>query len=183
MDDEIQAHKDYEKALMFLTENLRKSGNSPKPVGIHSVLVATRLYRYGCPKHVVLAALLHDVVEDSDVTIDQVRSEFGELVAGLVELMTRDTPEMRKASFAIRRASFDEHLEKLLKAGPEALAISAADFIENCPFYKYADSPELKDYLKWKHEKFIKRTEPFLKNSPLWPELIEVYKELVKSLT
>ena len=74
--DSVQDHLEYEKALIFLVENLTKSGNNPKPVGIHSVLVATRLYRHDYKKDVVVAALLHDIVEDTAVKIQEVKEKF-----------------------------------------------------------------------------------------------------------
>lgn len=177
--DNVQDHLEYEKALTFLVENLQKSGNNPKPVGIHSVLVATRLYRYGYKRSIVLAALLHDVVEDTAVTLKDVRKEFGEEVAKLVQGMTWDTKEL---SIKNKHSVFEKHMKEMLNLEQGVLAIAASDLIENSYFFKRGDNEELLRYLKYKYEVFLKKAKPFLANSPLWPELKGAYKENVKKL-
>ena len=177
--DSVQDHLEYEKALIFLVENLTKSGNNPKPVGIHSVLVATRLYRHDYKKDVVIAALLHDVVEDTAVKIQEVKVKFGDNVARLVKSMTRDT---RHLSFSEKYKSFTKHMEELLEEGTDALAIAASDFIENSYFYKKGDSKELFEYLRWKYEKFMSDSKTLLSKSPLWPELEGAYKDNILKL-
>ena len=37
------------------------------------------------PEHVIIAGLLHDVVEDEDVTLSDIRDKFGDEVAALVD--------------------------------------------------------------------------------------------------
>src|SRR4051812_30513137 len=51
----------------------------------HVVGVAMILDRLGFDESVVIAGLLHDVVEDTEVTLDQVRGRFGDEVARTVE--------------------------------------------------------------------------------------------------
>ncbi len=177
--DSVADHLEYEKALTFLVENLKKSGNNPKPVGIHSVLVATRLYRHGYERNVVVAALLHDVVEDTAVTIEEVKEEFGNNVARLVKSITRDT---RRLPFKEKYESFTEHMQELIEAGKESLAIAASDFVENSYFYKKGDSKELLEYLKWKYEKFMEDSKALLSGSPLWPELEQAFKDNIVKL-
>lgn len=73
----------------------------------------------------VAAALLHDVVEDTPVTLEALRSRFRENVVELVEAMTehKETPgyERRK----------DEHREQVEQAGETAALIYAADKLAN----------------------------------------------------
>jgi guanosine-3',5'-bis(diphosphate) 3'-pyrophosphohydrolase len=77
----------------------------------------------------IAAAWLHDVVEDTHVTLDQIRKHFGWAVAGLVENVTNVTckedgnREMRKA---LERAH-------LAKAHPKAQTIKLADILDNVP--------------------------------------------------
>src|SRR3989344_3514195 len=178
--DSVEDHLEYEKALTFLVENLKKSGNNPKPVGIHSVLVATRLYWHGYERTVVMAALLHDVVEDTAITIEEIKREFGNDIARLVNSMTRNT---RHLALKEKYKSFTKHMEELLEEGKDALAIAASDFIENSYFYKRGDSKELLEYLIWKYEKFMKDSKTLLSDSPLQSELEYAYKDnIVKSL-
>ena len=64
----------------------RRSGD---PYITHPVSVATILAELGSPADVVAAALLHDTVEDTDYSLDQLRSEFGEIIAVMVDGVTK----------------------------------------------------------------------------------------------
>ena len=78
------------EALAFAKEahagQFRKSG---EPYIIHPILVATITARISSDETMVIAALLHDVVEDTERTIEEVRGRFGEDVAKLVEGLTK----------------------------------------------------------------------------------------------
>jgi (p)ppGpp synthase/HD superfamily hydrolase len=91
----------------------------------HPILVATDVSRAGFDPEMIAAALLHDIVEDSDVSVDDVQERFGPRVSALVEAMTDDVEvepyERRKAL----------HREQVVAAGPEAAAIFAADKLNN----------------------------------------------------
>ncbi len=87
----------------------------------HPVAVARLLDEAGFDEDVVAAALLHDVVEDTRTSVEEIRERFGEPVAGLVAAMTEneeiDTYEERKA----------EHRRRIREDGRGAAAIYAAD--------------------------------------------------------
>lgn len=91
----------------------------------HPVTVAARLDERGHREEVLAAALLHDVVEDSETTLDELRERFGEEVAGLVGALTDDESI---DSYRQRKA---EHRERVAAADGEALAIYAADKLTN----------------------------------------------------
>ena len=78
------------KAYDFANENhkgqLRKSG---EPYIIHPVQVAYTLATLGLDDETICAALLHDVVEDTTVTINDITKEFGEAVAEMVDGVTK----------------------------------------------------------------------------------------------
>ncbi len=82
------------------------------PVISHPLAVAYRLAEMGLHINVVIAGLLHDVVEDSHVTIEDVRGSFGEDVAGLVESVTK-----LKQSIKYRGAErYAENMRKMFLA-------------------------------------------------------------------
>ncbi|HET9186078.1 MAG TPA: HD domain-containing protein [Solirubrobacterales bacterium] len=91
----------------------------------HPVAVAALLDESGYGEEAVAAGLLHDVVEDSDTTLDELREDFGQRVAGLVGALT-DDEEIE--SYRQRKA---EHRERVGAAGDEALAVYAADKLTN----------------------------------------------------
>jgi (p)ppGpp synthase/HD superfamily hydrolase len=57
----------------------------------HAEAVAAILRRAGSDEATVTVALLHDVVEDTALTVNDVRSRFGEPTARLVDALTEDT--------------------------------------------------------------------------------------------
>jgi (p)ppGpp synthase/HD superfamily hydrolase len=91
----------------------------------HPVAVAELLAEQGYGEQVIAAALLHDVVEDSDASVEDLSRRFGRRVAELVEALSDDESvepyERRK----------DEHRRRVAEAGAEALAIYAADKLSN----------------------------------------------------
>ena len=91
----------------------------------HPVRVAETLAEHGYRDEVLAAALLHDVVEDSETTLDELREKFGEEVGGIVGALTDDE------SIEPYRARKAEHRERVAVAGDEALAIYAADKLTN----------------------------------------------------
>lgn len=107
---------------------LRKS--SDVPYFGHVVGVAMILDRLGYPEPVVIAGLLHDVVEDTDATLEQVRDRFGAEVAQLVghcSEVKRDE-QGRKRPWIDRKR---DHLTALEAAPVEARAVALADKLHN----------------------------------------------------
>jgi (p)ppGpp synthase/HD superfamily hydrolase len=91
----------------------------------HPIAVAELLAEHGFGEQAVAAALLHDVVEDSAASVEDVEARFGPEVARLVETLTEDDSiepfERRK----------DAHRRQVEAAGGDALAIYAADKLSN----------------------------------------------------
>ncbi|MDO9496249.1 MAG: HD domain-containing protein, partial [Nocardioides sp.] len=65
---------------------MRKSGD---PYITHPLAVTTILADIGMTESTLVAALLHDTVEDTPYTLDQCRNDFGEEVARLVDGVTK----------------------------------------------------------------------------------------------
>ena len=78
-----QAYKVAEKAH---EGQLRTSGD---PYITHPLAVASILLDYCMDTDTICAALLHDTVEDTDVTLDELRKKFGEDVALMVDGVTK----------------------------------------------------------------------------------------------
>lgn len=78
-----------EKALMFAiiahSSQVRK-GNPEEPAIVHPIAVAEILRCYGADKNIIAAAYLHDVAEDTKYTIEDIKRNFGEDIAHLVDI-------------------------------------------------------------------------------------------------
>ena len=103
---------------------------SPVPYIEHPMAVAMILDRAGFDEEVVVAGLLHDVVEDTHVTLDEIRSAFGdavtEIVAGCSEIKLDSTG--RKRPWSDRKR---DHLEALKSANLPTRAVTLADKLHN----------------------------------------------------
>jgi (p)ppGpp synthase/HD superfamily hydrolase len=102
-----------------------RNGSGGMPYVEHPMTVAARLDEHGYRDEVLAAALLHDVVEDSETTLDELYELFGEEVAGLVGALTDDESI---ESYRERKA---EHRERVAAADGEAMAIYGADKLTN----------------------------------------------------
>src|ERR1044071_1658632 len=78
----------------------------------------------------IAAALLHDVVEDTEVAIDELRGEFGDEIATLVEGVTKLT----RVTFQSREHAEAENYRKMILAmaqDPRVILIKLADRLHN----------------------------------------------------
>ena len=64
----------------------RKTG---EPYIVHPLAVKKILEEWGMDEDTIIAGILHDTVEDTDLTLDDIRKEFGESVAFLVDGVTK----------------------------------------------------------------------------------------------
>ena len=78
----------------------------------------------------LLAAALHDTVEDTDVTIEQIRAEFGDRVAALVALESEDYASgvSEEASWHARKQAA---IDRLARASRDAKMVALGDKLSN----------------------------------------------------
>lgn len=85
-EDQKIIHKAVEYAIKWHKGQRRQSG---EPYVIHPIAVATYLTQLQAGRDTLVAALLHDVVEDEGATLQEVEEEFGPKVAELVDGVTK----------------------------------------------------------------------------------------------
>ncbi|MDO5652248.1 MAG: HD domain-containing protein [Moraxella sp.] len=104
----------------------RKSG---EPYITHPLAVAEILAGFRLDKDTIIAAILHDTVEDTEVTLEQVTELFGEIVAKLVDGVTK-----LKSSSMDKQQSQAATFHKILTAtltDPRVLIIKLSDRLHN----------------------------------------------------
>jgi len=111
----------------------RRSGEPfiTHPVGVARICVELRL-----DEETVAAALLHDVVEDTDVDLDTLREEFGAEIAALVDGVTKLT----RVQFQTREQAEAENYRKMVVAMAEdvrVILIKLADRLHNLRTIEY----------------------------------------------
>lgn len=86
-EDSLAIRKAYETAVQAHREQRRKSG---EPYILHPIAVARICAEeIGLGPTAIIAALLHDVVEDTDLTLEDIHRDFGERVARIVDGLTK----------------------------------------------------------------------------------------------
>jgi (p)ppGpp synthase/HD superfamily hydrolase len=99
------------------------------PYIVHPVGVAWILERHGFDEDLIVAALLHDTVEDTGMELAEIRAAFGAEVAALVDALTEKKLENgEKRPWRIRKA---ESLAHLARADGRVAALKAADLLHN----------------------------------------------------
>ena len=91
---------------------------------------------------ILQAAVLHDVVEDTPCTIDEVRRGFGGRVAGLVGWVTKPEPE----EGSDRRAAKEAYLSRLQDAPDDAVLVKLADRASNVQTLRNLGLPKQRQY-------------------------------------
>lgn len=104
-------------------KQLRKHPEGQPYIG-HPFMVASILMQYEYPEDVVIAGLLHDVVEDTSYTADDIEKMFGPTVRDLVLDVTED----KTLQYGAKKLAY---IEQVKRAGESSRAISAADILAN----------------------------------------------------
>ena len=115
----------------------RKDGS---PYIIHPLAVAQIVSEIGLDTDAILGALLHDCIEDTDSTFEEISSLFGETVAELVDGVTKLT----RADFSTKEEAQMENLRKMFMAMSKdirVVLIKIADRLHNMRTMQY-QSPE-----------------------------------------
>jgi len=118
-----------QRALAFATlaHHDQKRKYTGLPYVVHPIEVAEIVRTVAHDNEMLAAALLHDVVEDTDVTIEDIRADFGDDIAGLVDDLTDvSVPEDGNRKF---RKTMDREHSALASA--RAQTIKLADLISN----------------------------------------------------
>lgn len=118
-----------EKAVVFLVSSIEKSGKNPKPVILHSIRVAMHLENLGYNRDVVIGEILHDLLEDTDVTSKEIKQKFGNRISGLVEVNSFQKGIVDEVE------RYKRMYDQCLKYGKDALVIKAADILDNSNYY------------------------------------------------
>lgn len=105
-------------------QHRRRYGTGPYIT--HPMAVAMMVSNFTMDPHVIAAAVLHDVIEDTEADLTEIQNDFGERIAGMVDLMT-EHPE--PGVNRVKRKA--KQRERIAEASAEVQLIKAMDLLHN----------------------------------------------------
>ncbi|MFW6046554.1 MAG: HD domain-containing protein [Candidatus Woesearchaeota archaeon] len=154
-----------EEEIIFLVDEYRKSGKNSKPVILHSLNLTFYLLGLGYDHKIIQAAVLHDLLEDSDVKIEQIEERFGKDVAKIVNSLTfnpniEDKEEQYKELFA-----------RTKKGGKKALIVKCGDIYINSFYINLINDKSKEKFLVGKMKYFLDISKDVISEEKVWLDL------------
>ncbi|MEN9407657.1 MAG: hypothetical protein RLZZ455_873 [Candidatus Parcubacteria bacterium] len=133
------------KAIQFATaahEHQKRKGKEVSYI-MHPLSVGLLLASSGAPEEIIIAGILHDTIEDTEVTYKDIEKEFGKHIADIVNDVTEQDKSL---SWAERKRLALDHVATM---HPDSLLVKTVDVLHNM-------SDQLEDYKKEGDSMFAK---------------------------
>jgi (p)ppGpp synthase/HD superfamily hydrolase len=117
------------RAATILHKDQVRKGSMPIPYASHLFAVLMIASDYTDNENVLIACLLHDSLEDTDYTAQELQDDFGGEVREIVEAVSE--PQNSAFLKLTWREQKEQYAKSLRKASQEALIVAAADKIHN----------------------------------------------------
>ena len=127
-------------AVMAHQDQKDKAGD---PYIYHVVRVADGVRRAGCEEWVQIVALLHDTVEDGHLSVESIRTDFGNVVADTVEVLTRREDDQGRWP----HHDYEAYIKRVA-ANSAAVKVKLADLQDNLNRSRIPH-PTIVDYERW----------------------------------
>ena len=172
-EERMNIGKELDKVLYYVCDNLSKTGHNPKPVLLHSFKVSYRLLNYDYDRDIVISAALHDLIEDTDITYDEIKDKYGKKIADIV-LATSFKDDIKDKYLQAK-----EMYNRCLLNGFNALIVKCSDLCDNIDFLSFTEPDMRKELLK-KYELFLNISKKIIGKEKVYKELLKKYKDLLK---
>jgi len=161
---------DIEKAITRAVDCINQKNRNSKPLILHSMRIGMKLFGLNQPKEVIIAGLLHDLVEDTNCTVEDIKKEFGPKVAILVSALTQEKITDYKERWHVL-------MKKIKKAGKGAMIIKTIDINDNLTYFPppLEDKQFIKEMI-WKQGFTIKSLKPYLSDEKFFQEYCKNFK-------
>lgn len=163
------------KALLFAAEYFNRScHNSGKPVYLHCLRVAHRAFEQGYGEDVIIGAVLHDLLEDTDCPLQAIELEFGPGMANTVAALSNS--EAIPDKLARNRDSID----RCAALGRTAMVIKCLDTADNAVFFPQASLID-QVYLKEKYRYLIDKGRETIPDEPALQALTDITRAFIET--
>ncbi len=166
----LEQDKQFERAIAFAVQAM-ESCHNPKPVLLHSLRIAFALLKQNYEMDVCIAALFHDLLEDTATEKSELKKHYGEKISDLVSLLTMDN------SIDDYKEQYMENFKRCMSS-KLGLVIRCADILDNSKFLPLANA-ETQNKVIEKHLCFHKMAYEGMKEEPIWRDF-EKYIEEIK---
>lgn len=160
---------------------------SKLPYVIHPLGIALILARLKAPEETIIAGLLHDVVEDCGVALEEISEKFGTNVARIVDNLTEKNKNL---PWETRKQIAIEHISEMKQ---DSLLVKSADILYNLSDIKgkfkiYGDKifehfNAQKEKQLERYKKLIKALNTRWKENPLLPEIKRSFRLFKTDIT
>lgn len=173
------------KALTWCVERHAgqfRDGNAPLPYACHPVEVAAQLRHIGGVEHEadLAAAFLHDLIEETDASLEEIEAEFGPEVAMLVDELTRTEPTLDEieglSEQEIWQIRSDMLCAEISLMSPSAQRIKLSDRLSNLQESERVRKPRKKLRYRQQSERILAII-PQKVNPPLWTAIRKLLDE------
>ena len=144
-----------EEAVNFLVKKYAESGRNPKPVVLHSLRIGIYLLELGYDIDTIIVAILHDLIEDSDVKISDIKNKFGDNIAMWIEAVSF------KSDIEDSTEQYKEMFTRTFAGGKIPVMVKAADLHANSFYYKLAPNLQKQEILIEKMSYFLEKANLF----------------------
>lgn len=135
-----------ESAISFMVEKINEYNTNPKPLILHCLRVGLRLYEKGESTKIVIAGLLHDLLEDTKCTEIQIEKKFGKDLLDFVRVFNYDDPAVHY------RERWTAAIDRMKAIGRDAAVIKIVDIADNLRYLQivFPDVEKTRG-LFWRH--------------------------------
>lgn len=155
---------EFEKAIRLLSKYMPVADETTrKPVLFHGLRVGIYLYERNYSEDIILAGVLHDILEDTEITQEELRAEFGDTVTKLVQASTKDDS-------VAKEEKTEELIKRCVSNGQDALIVKAGDILDSFKWYNSQNNKgEIEYCMKNANAIFTHKPTDF--NDPIFTEL------------
>ena len=162
----MELGKKMDDAFQYVAYKLRETGHNTKPVLFHSFKVAYQLYKYNYSEEVVISAILHDLIEDTNVKKEDIANKFGDVIANIVSAVSFD-PNI-KDEVERTRVMF----RKCLDCGASAVIVKCSDLLDNIDYVMFVEDKEKRNLLLSKYKLFLTMSRSMIGNTKIYMDLL-----------